>query len=166
MQLRNTSNFPRRFFRVSLALKAVDGVLEIVGGVLLSIFNRGALNHIVIALTQHELTEDPKDFVANHLRSLVGHLTSDVKLFAVAYLLIHGVLKVALAVNLLRGRAWVYPWAMVFFSVFMAYEAYQMSYTHSLALACFFFLDLAIVALLCWERLNVNPPPSLAHEIF
>jgi uncharacterized membrane protein len=152
MPNRNTSNFLRRLFRVSLALKAVDGVLETAGGILLAIFNRGTLNHMVIALTQHELTEDPKDFVANHLRSLVGHLTSDVKLFAVAYLLIHGLLKVALAINLLKGRTWVYPWAMGFFSLFMAYEAYRLSYAHSLAMACFFSLDLAIVALLYWEH--------------
>ena len=152
MPFLNTSNFPHRLFRVSLAFKTVDGVLEMAGGVLLSIFNRRALNRMLIVLTQHELTEDPKDFVATHLRSLAAHLTSNVKLFAIVYLLIHGVLKIALAVNLLRGREWVYPWAMVFFSLFMAYEAYQLSYTRSLALACFFFLDLTIVALLYWER--------------
>ena len=152
MPFLNTLKFPRRLFRVSLALKAIDGILEMAGGILLSIFNRRALNRMVIVLTQHELTEDPKDFVATHLRSLVSHLTSDVKLFAVAYLLIHGVLKIALAVNLLRGREGVYPWALAFFSVFMVYEAYQLSYTPSLALACFFFLDTAIVALLYWEH--------------
>ena len=152
MLSRDSVSFPHRLFRFSLGLKALDGILEIAGGILLSLVHRREINRLVIVLTQHELIEDPKDFVANHLRTFIVHLSSDIKLFAVAYLIVHGIIKVTLAVSLLKGRPWVYPSAMGFFGVFMVYEAYCLSQTHSLFMACFFLLDLAIVSLLHWEH--------------
>jgi len=152
MVVRPFSNLTHRLLRIGLILKAIDGALELVGGVLFLLVRPGALSHIFTALTQHELAEDPTDFTATHLRALVEHLTRDVKLFAVAYLLVHGIVKIALALSVLRGRAWAYPWALMFFLVFLIYEVYRLSYTHSSVLAGFLCLDVAIVGLLWREH--------------
>ncbi len=46
-------------FRVALLFKGLDGILEIVGGVLFLLFNPGQLDSLAKMLTQHELSEDP-----------------------------------------------------------------------------------------------------------
>ena len=52
-------------FNISVIAKGIDGVLEIVGGVLLFLISPTRLHHVVRILTQHELTENPHDLVAN-----------------------------------------------------------------------------------------------------
>jgi len=49
---------------VALILKGVDGLLELVGGVLLLVVSPDTINRWAQRVTQHELTEDPRDFVA------------------------------------------------------------------------------------------------------
>ena len=51
-------------FKIGLLLKAADGVLEIVGGVLLSFLSPARIEHIVRTLTTHELAQDPHDLIA------------------------------------------------------------------------------------------------------
>jgi uncharacterized membrane protein len=53
-----------RVFDVSITLKRLDGDLELIGGVLLFFLTQDRLNAIMAFLTQHELSEDPKDFLA------------------------------------------------------------------------------------------------------
>jgi uncharacterized membrane protein len=152
MSSRAASKLLHRLFRISLIVKAADGAFEIAGGVLLGLIKPVTLSRLASLLTQRELSEDPKDFAATHLRMLVEHLGSDVRTFAVAYLLVHGIVKVVLALNLWRENPRVYPWALGFFGLFMAYELYRVSYTRSPALAGFFSLDLLLVALIQWEH--------------
>ena len=49
-----------RIFEISLILKGLDGVLELVGGVVLLLVSPKQLTSIVILVTQHELSQDPK----------------------------------------------------------------------------------------------------------
>jgi uncharacterized membrane protein len=57
-----------RVFVIGLWGKAIDGALELVGSVLLLLIPPATLHALVIALTQHELVEDPQDWLATTLR--------------------------------------------------------------------------------------------------
>src|SRR6478735_3424198 len=59
-------------FRLSLILTGLDGVLELIGAVLLLLVTPAQITDLVRFLTQHELAQDPRDFVANAL----VHLTA------------------------------------------------------------------------------------------
>jgi uncharacterized membrane protein len=65
-----------RAFLVGIVLKGLDGVLEIVGGTLLLLVSPLTIDRISSTLTQHELSEDPHDFLANHLLHAAGALTT------------------------------------------------------------------------------------------
>ena len=54
-------------FELSLLIKGINGLLEIIGGFLLLYLNPHCMSHLIAVLTQHELSEDPKDFFANAL---------------------------------------------------------------------------------------------------
>jgi hypothetical protein len=53
-----------RAFQVGIILKGLNGILEIVGGVLLLVVSPETINKIVVNLTQSEFSEDPHDAVA------------------------------------------------------------------------------------------------------
>src|ERR1700676_64942 len=89
-------------FRAGITLKAIDGVLEILGGMLLWLIFPSATNSVVRVLVEHELSSDPHDFIAIHLLRTSEMLLSSNRLFASMYLLSHGAVKIILVVALWR----------------------------------------------------------------
>lgn len=132
-------------FEIGLILKGLDGVLELVGGVALLLVSRTAIVGWVATLTQHELSEDPHDFVATHLLRSAHQLTTGTQTFAAVYLLLHGVVKVVLVAAVLRNRLWAYPWMIGFLLVFIVYQGYRFALQPSLGLALLTVFDVFIV---------------------
>ena len=135
------------FFEVSLLLKGAFALFEVAGGVLAYVVPQNFLFSIVTTLTQRELAEDPRDLLANYLMHAVQHLSVGTREFAAAYLLSHGAIKLWLIVGLLRERLWYYPTAIVVFGLFIAYQLYRFSFTHSLFLLFLTALDVVVIAL-------------------
>ena len=138
-------------FDVSVIAKGVDGILEIIGGALLFFVSPQHLSSLVQALTQHELSEDPHDAIATHLLNGAQHLTAGEKSFAAAYLLWHGVVKVALIAGLLMKRRWAYPAAEIAFTIFLIYQFYRYAHTHSTGLLLLSVLDVLVIILTWFE---------------
>ena len=135
-------------FKIGVVLKGIDGVLETIAGFALFFTTTAALRNLVGWLTAGELQEDPTDFVATHLVSFFHHLSINTKHFASVYLLTYGLAKVGLVAGLLRGKLWSYPAALIVLGLFLGYQIYRLSHTHSLGLAFLSLLDLAILALI------------------
>src|SRR5215831_7106067 len=85
-----------RAFFVGITLKGLDGVLEVIGGLLLLAVSPATIDRLARALTQHELSQDPHDFLATHLLHYTGSLTGGALRFGAVYLLLHGAIKVVL----------------------------------------------------------------------
>ncbi len=136
-------------FDVGVFAKGLDGVLEIIGGVLLLSLSSERISTIVRILTQHELSADPNDFVANLLVQSLHYISGDTKLFGAIFLLWHGAVKVGLVWALLRRQWWAYPVAMAAFVAFVAYQLYRYTHTHSIWLLGLSLLDVFVI-LLTW----------------
>lgn len=113
-------------FKVSVTLKGLDGLLEVVGGVVLLFVRPSTINDVARSLTQHELSRDPHDFVARHVLHSAGQLSHGGREFAAIYLLSHGLAKVVLVVAVLRGQLWAYPGIIVLVGAFIAYQLYRL----------------------------------------
>jgi uncharacterized membrane protein len=101
-------------FEVGIILKGLDGVLEVIGGLLLLVVSPATIDRLVTSLTQHELSEDPHDLLATHLLKTAHGLTGAAVLFGAVYLLAHGLVKVVLVAALLKNQLWAYPWTIAF----------------------------------------------------
>lgn len=145
-------------FDISVISKGIDGALEVIGGALLWFVSPGKLNNLVRMLTQHELSEDPHDRVANYLLTSAQHLSAGTKGFAAAYLLWHGVVKVALVTGLLLKKRWAYPVAIVAFTGFLVYQLYRYSHTSSPELLVLSVVDVVVIMLtwLEYRRLRAS----------
>jgi uncharacterized membrane protein len=154
-------------FEVVLILKGLDGVLEIAGGLLLLLVPRETLSGWLVTLTQHELTEDPHDFVASHLLTAGEQFLAGSMVFAALYLLAHGVTKVILVVAVLRDKLWAYPWMIGFLVAFIAYQGWLLLILPTLGLAALTVFDIFMVWLTWREyqkrraaRQPILPSPS------
>jgi uncharacterized membrane protein len=143
-------------FDISVISKGIDGVLEVVGGGVLLFISPMEVDAIVRVLTQHELSEDPHDLVATYLLNSTQHLSGGAQAFAATYLLWHGVVKVALVTALLLKQRRAYPAAMLAFLLFLAYQLYRYSHTHSPELLVLSVADVLVIALtwLEYQRLR------------
>ncbi|MDO5751624.1 DUF2127 domain-containing protein [Arthrobacter sp.] len=136
-----------KLFVIGIIFKGLDGVLELIGGTLLLFVPPDRLKQLAILVTQPELTEDPDDFIANHILQGAAGLTDHVVFFAALYLLAHGVVKVVLVAAILRDKLWAYPWMIALLVIFILYQLYQLTQTPSLGLAALTVFDILIVVL-------------------
>lgn len=127
-------------FNVTLILKGLDGVLELLGGVLLLVIAPATIDHFARWLTQHELSQDPHDFLARHLLHVTANLHKT-QLFGALYLLFHGAAKVVMVAGLWRREHWAYPVAFVFLGGFAVYQIYRMTFAPSIGLALLTVFD-------------------------
>jgi uncharacterized membrane protein len=134
-------------FEVGIILKGLDGVLEVLGGLLLLVLSPATIDQVVTSLTQHELSEDPNDFLATHLLKTAHGLTGAAVLFGAVYLLAHGMVKVILVAALLNNQLWAYPWTIAFLGVFIVYQLYRLSLNPSVGLTALTIFDAAIAGL-------------------
>lgn len=140
-----------RIFRISVVLKGAHALLETVGGVLLYLINTETVVALVNKATQEELIEDPNDLVATHLLILAQQFSVASKSFYAFYLFSHGLIKLGLVVGLLRNRLWAYPSSLVAMAIFIVYQLYRYSYTHSFGLLLLTAFDLLVMALIWHE---------------
>ena len=142
----------RRIFKVSVLLKAANAIAEIVGGT--SLLFTGEITKVVSHMIQREFLEDPRDYVANIAQHYLPYFSDHSQLFAAFYLLSHGVIKIFLAIGLLRNRLWAYPAAIVFFILFILYQVYRYTYTQSSFLILLTVFDLIVVGL-TWHEYKI-----------
>ena len=139
-------------FKIGLVLKGLDGVLEVIGGLLLLFVSPSSIQHLVRALTAHELSEDPHDLVARYLLHTTAHLSHGTTLFGAIYLLSHGLSKIVLVALVLRDKLWAYPWLIALLLAFIAYQLYQITAVHfSAGLAALTVFD-AFLVWLTWRE--------------
>lgn len=158
MKFRDRDKTIHVLFDISVLGKAVDGVLEIVGGTLLFFANPEQINWMLRVVTQHELTEDPHDVLAGIFIRSVQNLSTGSRVFAAVFLLWHGTVKVGLVMALLRKHWWAYPLAIVAFGLFLAYQVYRYLHTGSVWLLALSILDLFVIVItwLEYKRLRTS----------
>lgn len=134
-------------FEVSLWLKGVLALSEVLGGIAGFFVANRFLVAFAAWITRGELAEDPHDIIANFVLHAAQGLTLDARYFAAAYLLGHGVIKLWLVAGLLRRRLWYYPVAMAVFGLFIVYQLYRLSFTGSVWLVLLSIVDLVVIGL-------------------
>jgi len=153
-----------RLFRIGITIKGLDGLVEVIGGVLLLFLPMGTL-HGWASISTYHLLQDNHAFIAHTLMKLDQQVTAGVALFAALYLLGHGFIKIALAAALLRRHYRVYPWAIGFLLLFIFYQSYRIGYDHSTALAILTGLDAIITWLVYLEWRRHTPKTIMDHKL-
>jgi uncharacterized membrane protein len=140
-----------RLFQISIWLKGLHSLVEIIGGILIALISTGQVTSIVKTMTAEQLLRNPHDLIANYLLRSAAELSIATKTFAAFYLLSHGVVKLFLVVSLLRDKLWAYPASLVVLALFITYQIYRFTLTHSPALMVLTLFDLLVIWLILHE---------------
>lgn len=138
-------------FRVALALKGIDGAIELVGAIVLLVIPTGSVQTLINDVLAHDLLGPPDGSLAKHFVSGTAEFASGNRTFAVVYLGLHGVVKLALVAAMLRRIRPAYPVAAVVLGLFVVYEIYRATQTGSILLPFLAALDVAIIVLIIRE---------------
>ena len=149
-----------RAFEIGIILKGLNGLAELVGGLLLLFVSAGDIHHLAAALTQAELSEDPHDFIARHILHTANGLTGSAVIFGAVYLLVHGAVKVVLVIALLLNKLWAYPCLIIVLLIFIGYQLYRIALEPSAGLIALTTFDAVIVALTWREYRRQRRPPN------
>ncbi len=147
----NSEKYIHRLFDISLILKGIHSVIEIVGGILVLFISQAFIVSTVLNITQDELSDDPKDFWANYLVHSAQQLSISSQHFIAFYLLSHGIIKAFLVVTLFKEKLWAYPLAMTIFSLFGVYQIFEFTRTGSIWLLALTLLDILLI-ILTWHE--------------
>ena len=152
----NKSKLTHKIFEIGIFLKGLNGFLEMVGGFLLLTLSYQTINRFAGFLTRDELTEDPKDIIANLLFRSAHNLSASGQYFGALFLLSHGLIKILLIIALFKKKLWAYPLAVAVFGLFVIFETRRYLILHSPWLLVVSILDFAILCLTLVEYRNLK----------
>jgi uncharacterized membrane protein len=145
-KLVNEANI-RRVFEISLILKGFFALFEIAGGIAAYFVTQPFLLKLAETVTQNELRHHPDDVVANMLLRTAQDFSISTQRFTAFYLLTHGITKAFVIVGLLRRKLGYYPLAIILFGIFVVYQLYRFTFTHSPWLLAITVLDVLVIVL-------------------
>jgi uncharacterized membrane protein len=154
-----------KIFEAGVIIKGIEGVAETLAGVFVLGAGSSYFGSLADQITQQELQEDPGDWFANFIFHTGQHLSSGGTTFLVAYLLIHGVIKLVAVGSLLRNQLWGYWFSMITLGLFMLYQVYEVALKHSVAIGVLTVFDVFLMWLIYREyqiqkRLRRPDPPA------
>jgi uncharacterized membrane protein len=138
-------------FEISIILKGVHSIVEICGGILTLLISKTYLTNMVLAITQEEISEDPKDSIAHYLITASNNFSVGSQHFIALYLLLHGITKLVLVIGLQQKKMWAYPLSISVFGLFILYQLNRFYYNHSLWLVLLTLFDIALIWLTLQE---------------
>jgi uncharacterized membrane protein len=124
------ANLFDRIFEGDILIKGASGVLELLGGVLLIFISPAGMHNFLVAITQRELIEDPRDRIANLLLQTTQQFTTGTKLFLILYLWLHAIVKLIAVIGILKNQLWAYPFSLITLGLLMLYQIYSIFFVH------------------------------------
>lgn len=112
-------------FHISLILKGLDGLIEVLSGLALLVIRPHQIEHWANSIAGPH----PTSFVGTHLTHWANNLGKGSLLFGAIYLLSHGLVKIFVVVEVWRNRSWAYPLLLVVIGLFIAYQLYYLVFT-------------------------------------
>jgi uncharacterized membrane protein len=140
-----------RVFAVSIILKGLDGLLELLAGLALLLISTEQVEALARQVTGGAVGTLLPDAVSTWATTAAERLTASGLAFGAFYLLAHGVVKIVLVAALLRNKLWAYPWMIVVLIGFVLFQSYEMVHHPAVGLAVLTIFDLIVIVLTARE---------------
>src|ERR1700749_213963 len=134
-------------YMVTVAIKGIDGAIETALGLLLAITGTQRMAEAILDFIVPELEEHPASRMLQAAHHGATNLSQSTGHFAVAYLLIHGLLKAAIAYNLLLEKSWIFIPAFVVLTGFITFMGVRLAEHWSIWLFGLAVFDVVTLAL-------------------
>jgi uncharacterized membrane protein len=145
------SSLAHRAFLAAITIKGLDGAAELVLGGIAAILGAQRFSALLIAWSAPEIAGTPESPAMHFVRHTADNLAHASTTFVIVYLLAHGVLKLGIAINLLREKSWIFPIAVLVLVGFITFMSYRLTHHWSLWLCCFALFDALTLVLVINE---------------
>jgi uncharacterized membrane protein len=142
-------------YLTTLTIKGFDGAVEILAGLVIVITGPQRIYRWVVRVTAPELYDGSHVAAVHAIRRGAEHLATTGAHFVEFYLVVHGLLKLALVTVLLRGGGrWVFPVGVLILVGFISYMSWRLNQQWSNWLLGFALFDVLTLALVLneWRR--------------
>jgi len=153
-------------FKISVILKGLDALAEIVGGVLLLFVTHSEITRLASWLSRNPLAGGSHSYIATLINHNAQQLVHTSTLFGAIYLLSHGVIKMFVIINVLRDKYWAYPLLIVVLLGFSIFQIISILSSHSIAVMLLTAFDVFIMVLTWfeWQRKRKKRAKSSQKE--
>ncbi len=138
-------------FKVAMLVKGIDGAAELIAAMVLLLVSTATVHRLVADVLARDLLGSTDGRLARHVVTTTDGFATGNRTFAVVYLALHGVVKLALVLALLRKWVPAYPVAIAVLGAFVVYEVYRATRTGSILLSVLAALDIAIIVVIVRE---------------
>ena len=150
------------FFRISMAVKGFDSLLEVLGGIALTMPLK--VQRLLLILSQHEAFRHHAA-MSGRLDRLAETVTTHPSMGTAAYLMVHGGTKVFLIGAILKGKRWAYVGLISVLTLFTFVEIARAAMESEIVTAAFGALDLVVVVLIYREyRMRFKLPAERVQQ--
>jgi len=143
-------------FKTVLWWRILYGSFKILLGITLINFVGTSFYEIFRAIMSHEIIEDPTDLLIRVVSFFLQHSPQTITYFVSVYLIFWGFIEIFLSINLLREKLWAFPTSIITIGLFVVYEVYRVTHTHSLILLVIIIIDIVIVYIIYREYVRLK----------
>lgn len=154
MTKQSIQKYWHEIFELTVFIKGINGVWEIVAGFFVLFLSKATINNWFSFIVYNELLEDPNDKFINFLTQALQNFSGNTKIFAAFYILFHGTLNIFLAIQLYRDKHWAYLVTIGTIIIFLFYQIYRISIYHSLILSIITIFDILFIVITWYEYKN------------
>jgi|ERR1043166_235596 uncharacterized membrane protein len=135
----------------AILIKGLDGLIETAAGLFIAVYGSEKIYQLAVWATAPEIERHPDSQALHAIRSGAYGMAHGSHRFAIVYLLAHGILKLALVINLLIGNMWIFPASLAVLLGFIAFMAAKLAAHWSAWLFAFAIFDALTVLLIANE---------------
>ena len=136
-----------QLFMLTILAKGSLGLIQLATASAIFFGFTDRLPSIAQSLIAAELAEDPNDFLAARILTLVRALPETDMTFYTYYFAAHGLLHVVVVAALLIGANWAYPSAIAVLCVFVVYQTFEWVAVGGTMLPVLSAIDLLVIYL-------------------
>lgn len=139
-------------YKIGVGIKGFDGLVEFVAGIALLI-SPGIVHTLLSGLASEFGEHHIKffHFIADNIARVDDDLAKSGLVFLIAFLIIHGLVKLTLVYCLLRKIVRAYPVALAILAAFFVYQVFVFIINPTIGMALFSILDGVIIWLVWGE---------------
>ncbi len=132
------------------------GLIKTAVGIFLLFYVHNTFLNLFNKFFALEIIEDPHDKVITVAQFFINHNFSVITYFIAFYFIFWGIVDIILSINLLKHRYWSYPVSTFLISIFLIYEVYRFTHTHSKILFFVIVTDFIVIWLIKKEFQRVK----------
>ena len=153
---RQNSTMDHKWARFLVYFKGIFGILELILGFGLLIVGRKSMNKILLWIINFEPFENHPRLMDSASRFIINHVLGSLHLLIALYMIIHGLVAIAVVIALVHKKMWAFPAAGILLALFIIYQIYRLALAFSLILFILTLIDIAIIFFLRYEYRRVR----------